>query len=247
MRRHSAKLGLEVRRMNRWKGSTSWALVWSFFILLGGMILYTGYLGSKYSTSQERTPMIINETERAVTESTEHDLEAGKSAWIMQTETRETTADALASVSTSSQKDQEIQRDQNLTDFPCPVQGSPLRSVGNYYSEAFDSYLFHAGMDYAEPEGTVIRATHGGTVIFSGADLVLGQKVILDCGDGWLVTYGGLDNLRVQLGETVETQDAIGQVGLFTATESESDQPQPQLHYEVWYGDEVQSLSSGNS
>lgn len=227
--------------MNRWKGPTRWALVWGFFILVGGMIFYTGYLGTEYSSSQERTPVISNETERAMTASTaqEPEHEAGtEEALIKQTQTEEITENDQASVTNSSKSDQKIPREQNLKDFPCPVQGNPLRSVGNYYSEAFDSYLFHAGMDYAEPEGTVIRATHGGKVIFSGADPILGQKVTLDCGEGWLVTYGGLDNLRVQVGETVETQKAIAQVGFFTAAESESGQPQ--LHYEVWHGDEVQ-------
>jgi murein DD-endopeptidase MepM/ murein hydrolase activator NlpD len=155
----------------------------------------------------------------------------------MQNQTVKITADVQENVLISSNIDQEIPR-KNLKNFPSPVQGSILRSVGNYYFEAFDDYSFHAGIDYAEPEGTVIRATHGGKVIFAGADPILGQKVILDCGEGWLVTYGGLDNLRVQVGKTVENQEALGQVGLFTAAESESNQPQ--LHYEVWHGDEVQ-------
>lgn len=208
--------------MNRWKGPRSWALVWIFFLLVGGMILYAGYLGTLYFSSQEKTTMITNEADQAVSASTTHDPEAGGTGLIMQTQTEEMTSnDPL-----------------NIKDFPSPVQGNHLRSVGNYYSEAFDNYLFHAGMDYAEPEGTVIRATHGGKVIFSGADPILGQKVTLDCGEGWLVTYGGLVNRRVQVGETVETQDALGQVGFFTVAESESDQPQ--LHYEVWHGDEIQ-------
>ncbi|MFZ3131934.1 MAG: M23 family metallopeptidase [Desulfosporosinus sp.] len=169
--------------------------------------------------------MLTTETDQAMSARTAHDPEAGGTALIMQTQTGEMTAD-----------------DQASKNFPCPVHGRLLRNVGNYYSEAFDNYLFHAGVDYAEPEGTMIRATHGGKVIFSGADPILGQKVTLDCGEGWLVTYGSLDNLRVQVGETVEIQDALGQVGFYSAAESESDQPQ--LHYEVWHGDEVQCVDS---
>jgi len=165
-------------------------------LLVGSMILYTGYLNSVFYSSQERTPMITNETDQAVAAHITH-----------------------------------------YADFPCPAQGRILRSVGNYYSEELDKYLFHAGVDYAEPEGTMIRATHGGIVIFSGADHILGQKVTLECGEGWQVTYGGLINLRVQVGETVETHDALGQVGLYTTGEWESDQPH--LHYEVWQGDSV--------
>jgi murein DD-endopeptidase MepM/ murein hydrolase activator NlpD len=215
------RLDLEVSRMNCWKGSTSRAMIWGFFLILGGMILYSGYRSTLYFSSQERTPMITNQTDQAVSALTAHNPKAGGTALTMQTQTKEMTADDHAS-----------------KDFPCPVHGSLLRNVGNYYSEAFDNYLFHAGMDYAEPEGTMIRATHGGKVIFSGADPILGQKVTLDCGEGWLVTYGSLVNLRVQVGETVEIEDALGQVGFYSAAESESDQPQ--LHYEVWHGDEVQ-------
>jgi len=209
--------------MNRWKWSTSWALVWSVFITMGSMIIYTGYSDAVYSTSQERTPMISNEPDQAQSELTVHEPEIRVTALTRQAKTGKMTEDNLT-----------------LKDFPCPVQGIPLRSVGNYYSEVFDSYLFHAGIDYREPEGTMIRATHGGKVIFSGGDQILGQKVTLDCGEGWIVTYGGLDNLRVQVGETIETLDALGQVGFYTAPEGESDQPQ--LHYEVWYRDEVQGL-----
>ena len=228
--------------MNRRKGSTSWALLGIVFLLIGGMMLYSGYLGTLSSSTQESVPIMTNETEQVGTASTVQEPEpeagSGSEASMIQKQTAEMAADDQGSVSISSKIDQEIPRIKNLKNFPCPVQGNPLRSVENYYSEAFASYLFHAGLDYAEPEGTIIRATHGGKVIFAGSDPILGQKVILDCGEGSLVTYGGLDNLRVEVGKTVETQDALGQIGFFTAAESDSGQPQ--LHYEVWHGDEVQ-------
>jgi len=183
--------------------------------------------------------MIINKTEQAESVYTSQAKVTEGSARIMQTQTGKSTKEDQSGVSDSSKKDQVIVK-QTLQDFPCPVKGIPLRSVGNYYCEAFDNYLFHAGTDYAEPEGTMIRATHGGKVIYSGADPILGQKVTLDCGEGWIVTYGGLANLRVEVGKTVEIQDALGQVGIFATAKSESDQPQ--LHYEVWHGNEVQGL-----
>lgn len=203
--------------MNRWKEYASWALVFSVFLLVGGMILFV---------SHERTRVISTEIGRVMEAKFVSDSEIPDIRLIMETPTVEITVG-----------DQLISGVKTLKDFPCPVQGSLLRNVGNYYSEELDRNLFHAGQDYAEPEGTVIRATHGGKVVFSGTDPILGQKVTLDCGDGWLVTYGGLENLRVQVGEIVEIQDAIGQVGLFTSGVSENDQPH--LHYEVWQGDEV--------
>ncbi|HZK86022.1 MAG TPA: M23 family metallopeptidase [Desulfosporosinus sp.] len=207
--------------MNRWKGFISWGLAGGLILLVGVVTINTGCLGTLHFSSPERTPLINKETDQAALAPSQYDRETGQ---------------ALRPLTQAGRKT-ELEQGSALKEFPCPVQGSPLRIVGNYYSEAFDNYIFHAGLDYAEPEGTIIRATHEGLVIFSGTDAVLGQKVIVDCGGGWLVTYGGLDNLRVQVGETIETHDALGQVGLFTAAKGESDQPQ--LHYEVWHGDSV--------
>lgn len=227
--------------MNRQKGSIGWALVWGFFLLAGGMILYAGYLGVIYVSSQERIALTTSENDQAVTAHPTSDRKTGPTALVTLNPAEEMTELDQAGVTNPANKELEIQEETKIKDFPCPVQGGILRSVGNYYSEAFDDYLFHAGVDYAEPEGTMIRATHGGKVIFSGADSILGQKVTLDCGEGWVVTYGGLDNLRVKVGDIVENKDALGQIGFYSAAEGKSDQPL--LHYEVWRGNEVQRPS----
>lgn len=221
--------------MNGRKWSTSWALAWGLFILVGGMIIYSGYSGKLYSSLPERTS---DETVEALSAYPSQALETEGTALVPQIQTVKSINEDQEIILVSSEKNLAIPREKNLKDFPCPVKGQVLRSIGNYYCEAFNTYLFHAGIDFAEPEGTIIRTTYGGKVIYSGADPLLGQKVTLDCGDGWIITYGGLDNLRVEIGQTVGTQDALGQVGLSTIVESESDQPH--LHYEVWHRDEVQ-------
>lgn len=127
----------------------------------------------------------------------------------------------------------------SVKDFPSPAQGEHLREVGNYYSENLDTYLFHAGTDYALPEGAVIRATHGGKVTFAGADPILGEKVEIDCGENWRVVYGGLENLRVHEGDLIERNDVLGQIGYYPGADGVNDRTQ--LHYEVWNGDEAQA------
>ncbi|MDA8228889.1 MAG: M23 family metallopeptidase [Desulfitobacterium hafniense] len=141
---------------------------------------------------------------------------------------------------TSQQEGSSQQKDigKQIDDFPSPIHGTPLRKAETYYSEALQAYLFHAGTDYKAPEGAVIRATHPGTVIFAGGDPILGQKVELDCGDGWSVVYGGLENLRVKEGDKVSTNDILGQIGFYPGADGVADQSQ--LHYEVWQNDEVQ-------
>lgn len=232
--------------MKRWKWDKSWILVWGSSLLVGGLILYNGYQSIIYESSQEKA-----QTAKIV-QTVSAEIPGGVSAEIpTQTEERITLNDAKINLSKSSSVGQEISEEKQsllkqaglvtglaIKDFPSPVQGKVFRDVGNYYSEVLDNYLFHGGIDYAEPEGAIIRATQGGKVVFAGKDPILGQKVTLDCGGGWLVTYGGLDNLSVKSGDTIETSERIGQVGLYSGAEGSSNRPQ--LHYEVWRGDEVQ-------
>lgn len=247
--------------MNRWKWDKNWILVWGSSLLLGGLILYIGYQSALYESSQEKaqTTKTVQKVSAKMPVSVSAEPRDGKVAEIStQTEERITVNDAKINLSKSSIEGQEISEEKKsslkqanfatteltIKDFPSPVLGKVLRNVGNYYSEVLDDYLFHGGIDYAEPEGAIIRATHGGRVVFAGQDPILGKKVTLDCGGGWLVTFGGLDNLSVNSGDTIETLKRIGQVGLFPGAEGSRDQPQ--LHYEVWHGDEVQRSDPKN-
>ncbi len=232
--------------MNRWKSvSKSWVLIWGVTFLIVGLILYTGYQGSLAKSSHERAQKTTREKAHAVSAQVptpmvedEGDRESDLTQQTQSGERKVT--DALHN---ALRQEGSGKKSLTIKDFPSPVQGNILRHVGNYYSEANESYLIHAGTDYSEPEGTVIRATHGGKVVSIGIDPILGQKVTLDCGEGWMVTYAGLDNLRVKIGETVETQGLLGQVGFFPGAEGKNGQSQ--LQYEIWDGDNVHSSESG--
>jgi murein DD-endopeptidase MepM/ murein hydrolase activator NlpD len=134
--------------------------------------------------------------------------------------------------------DKKVQSAITISNFPSPVQGERIRNAGSYYSDSLQAYLFHAGVDYAQSEGAVIRVKHSGIIVYAGPDPILGQKVEVNCGEDWSVIYGGLENLRVKEGDRVELNQAIGQVGYYPSAEGVKDQPQ--LHYEIWHGDEVQ-------
>ena len=217
--------------MNRWKLSKSWITIWGVTFFLGCLIFFIGFLSSIPSDLSQEIPSTINdETVQVVSAQIAQNTETDLVNEIIGTQQEELEL-VFGQIN-------EVEKPLELEDFPSPVQGKPLRNVGNYYSEAFKSYIFHAGRDYALSEGTVIRATRGGKVVLSGPDPLLGQRVTLDCGEGWLVTYGGLDNLRVREWEVVEFKGALGQVGLFPGEEGESGQPQ--LHYEVWHQGQVQ-------
>ena len=224
--------------------SKSWVLVWGVTFLIVGLILYTGYQSSLAHSTQERAQKTTREKAQAVSAQVPvpnaEDVKHRGSTLKLQTQSGDrTVADAPHN---ALRQEDSVKKSLTIRDFPSPVQGRILRNVGNYYSEIFEDYLFHAGTDYAESEGTVIRATHRGKVVSIELDPILGQKVTLDCGDGWMVTYAGLENLRVHIGEIVEKQGSLGQVGFFPGAEGRYGQSQ--LHYEIWYGDKAQSSKS---
>ncbi|MDQ7093039.1 M23 family metallopeptidase [Desulfosporosinus sp. PR] len=215
--------------MIRRKGSWSWILVWSCSLLIGGMILYVGYIEALSNVAKEKDPIISKQKAQAVV--------------AQRVNPKQQSSDAEAKALAAKPQKSEAAKSQTETvrDFPSPVRGKILRGIGNYYFEGLESYIFHPGQDYAEPEGTVIRATHQGKVVYAGTDSLLGEKVVLDCGQGWVVIYGGLDNLRVKTGQAVEKQAVLGQVGFFPGAEGA--EHQPQLHYEVWHNNQVQIVA----
>ncbi|MGC5030120.1 M23 family metallopeptidase [Micromonospora sp. DT229] len=89
----------------------------------------------------------------------------------------------------------------------------------------------HAGIDFALPAGTPVRAAFGGTVTKAGdVGDGYGISVVIDHGNGYLTHYAHLSTTRVSVGEKVSTGQTIGLEG------STGDSTGPHLHFEVHQG-----------
>jgi len=95
--------------------------------------------------------------------------------------------------------------------FNWPCSGNITSRFG--YRTIFGSYSFHSGIDIAAPYGTSIRASDGGTVIFSGWKGTYGKLVIIDHGNGYQTYYGHCSSLLVSAGDKVYQGQNIGKVG----------------------------------
>ena len=73
--------------------------------------------------------------------------------------------------------------------------------------------MLRSGLEIAAPEGTGVRAVHGGTVGYAEGYSGLGTLVILDHGDNNFSLYGYLRSLSVQRGAVVEAGAEVGRVG----------------------------------
>ncbi|MBX7265289.1 M23 family metallopeptidase [Micromonospora sp. Llam7] len=89
----------------------------------------------------------------------------------------------------------------------------------------------HAGIDFAQPAGTPVRAAFAGTVTKAGdVGDGYGISVFVDHGNGYLTHYAHLSTARVSVGEKVGTGQTIGLEG------STGDSTGPHLHFEVHQG-----------
>ena len=129
---------------------------------------------------------------------------------------------------------------ESIRDFVFPSSAPVLRRIGNFHDDVLECYRFHPGTDVKMAEGSVVRSVAAGTVLEAGADPLLAAKVVVDCGDGWMVVYGGLNNLRVYPGEKVIQNQALGQI-VWCA---EAGRGPALLHYEAWHNNEVQDTGT---
>jgi murein DD-endopeptidase MepM/ murein hydrolase activator NlpD len=71
----------------------------------------------------------------------------------------------------------------------------------------------HDGYDIKASNGTAVRATAAGKVIFAGEKGDYGNLVVIDHGDGWHSAYGFMSRITVVRNEQVNQGERIGLVG----------------------------------
>lgn len=85
----------------------------------------------------------------------------------------------------------------------------------------------HAGIDIGAGTGTPIRASKGGTVIYSGSMSGYGNVVVVDHGGGFSTLYAHMSRVGASDGQSVGQGQVIGYVG------STGNSTGPHLHFET--------------
>jgi len=86
---------------------------------------------------------------------------------------------------------------------------------------------FHSGVDIPRAEGSSVRATREGTVVFAGWKGGYGWLIVLRHSDGYTTYYGHLSKIGASVGQRVRKGQHIGNVGHTGVTTG------PHLHFEV--------------
>lgn len=113
-----------------------------------------------------------------------------------------------------------------------PVSNGDLKRVASGFGYRIDpvykTVKFHAGLDFAAPQGTPIYATANGVVNTAGnLGNGFGNHVIINHGYGYETVYGHMFRIKVRSGTRVKRGEIIGWVG------NTGKSTGPHCHYEV--------------
>lgn len=114
-----------------------------------------------------------------------------------------------------------------LPSFRWPLKGRITSGFGNRRDPFSGKRAFHCGIDISVNEGTPIRASSGGRVIFSGWKDGYGKVVILRHEGGYITVYAHNSKNRVAVNDRVHAGDTIalsGKTGAVTGAH---------LHFEI--------------
>jgi murein DD-endopeptidase MepM/ murein hydrolase activator NlpD len=113
-----------------------------------------------------------------------------------------------------------------------PVSNKELSRLASGFGYRIDPVYkttkFHAGLDFAAPQGTPIYATADGTITLSGnTGNGYGNHVVINHGYGYETLYGHMVRVKGRSGQRIRRGEVVGWVG------STGKSTGPHLHYEV--------------
>ncbi|TFG92357.1 MAG: hypothetical protein E4G71_02205 [Candidatus Atribacteria bacterium] len=108
-----------------------------------------------------------------------------------------------------------------------PIQGKLISGYGSQKNTEFNTYTFNSGIDIGAPLGEVVRAASSGEVIYTGNIKGYGQIIIIDHSGRITTLYAHLSKILVDIGDKVNKEQPIGQVGDSGGVSS------TRLHFEV--------------
>jgi murein DD-endopeptidase MepM/ murein hydrolase activator NlpD len=113
-----------------------------------------------------------------------------------------------------------------------PVSNKNLTRIASGFGGRIDPVYkvgkFHAGLDFAAPQGTPIYATADGVIKEADYNASgYGNHVVINHGYGYQTLYGHMYRIKARVGQTVKRGEVIGYVG------STGKSTGPHCHYEV--------------
>lgn len=117
----------------------------------------------------------------------------------------------------------------SLTGYPLATKATLGLRYGWQINPSTGDVFFHSGIDLLAAVGTSVQAIGAGTVAFAGEQGNYGNLVVVNHQGGQQTRYAHLQNIAVKVGQTVQSGQQLGSVGV-TGMPTLN---QPHLHFEV--------------
>lgn len=95
-----------------------------------------------------------------------------------------------------------------------------------------DKYMLE-GVDYKPENGTGIKATQRGVVVYTGENSVFGNMIVIDHGYGIKSHYYGVGTIGKSVGDTVQKGELIANAGISGLCYSDGGEKVPTLHFYI--------------
>ena len=112
----------------------------------------------------------------------------------------------------TSTVNQQNKEEVTLTELVRPVNGAVITGYGEGFSELYEDYRFHDGLDFAAKPGTDVKAAAKGKVTEITEDSH-GVTVSIEQGSAWSIKYSGIGKAKVIKGQSVKSGEVIGTIG----------------------------------
>jgi len=210
----------------------------AFYIILAVCLLVIAVAAwFAFSKMADTTPEMNSDTNNSSTQNnseyndnnssyTESEKDNGIITPTPQTPTPSTpTSDKAENVPYEEPKPQKV--------YSMPVTGEILKDFSNntlQYSTTYGDMRIHNAVDISCKEGTLVTACTDGKIQSVEQSSTLGTVVTVDHGDGLVIKYAALKDLKVKNGDSVKMGDVLGAV---TTVPSEC-ADQSHLHLEAF-------------
>ena len=114
-----------------------------------------------------------------------------------------------------SQETQEAAAD-NFISYSMPIKGTiikPFNMEELQYSKTYGDMRIHYGIDIVAEEGTPIKCAGAGKVSEISQNALWGTVITIDHGNGFSSTYCGVEDVKVEIDDTVSEGKIIATVG----------------------------------
>ena len=124
----------------------------------------------------------------------------------------------------------------DVTVFSMPVHGEIIKNYSSselQYSKTYGDMRLHTGIDLKAKKGTAVSACADGVVESIELNTTMGNVVTIDHKNGICAKYASIENLEIEIGDSVEAGDIIGTLGTIPAECMDEEH----LHIELYLND----------